>query len=187
MFPMFKHIRHSLTSMIAPAVARNGLPKMRGSFGSFYNFSTMKFVGTWQLLILFGTSSSTSSGTLTDLSAKTKVILVGLNLSYPRDIATECGMRFTLEPGQKWIEENFYSVYCNPKKKLPGSGLLIGVSPRIIVLTSSETIMALCSAAGKLLDIMSFTYFFIEGDIFMASPTWFYRMLSCRWLYLILA
>ncbi|KAF3594347.1 hypothetical protein DY000_02022055 [Brassica cretica] len=29
--------------------------------------------------------------------------------------------------------------------------------------------MTLCSAAGKLLDTMSFTYFFIEGDTFMAS------------------
>ncbi|KAF3529167.1 hypothetical protein DY000_02039638 [Brassica cretica] len=29
--------------------------------------------------------------------------------------------------------------------------------------------MTLCSAAGKLLDTMSFTYFLIEDDIFMAS------------------
>ena len=29
--------------------------------------------------------------------------------------------------------------------------------------------MTLCSAVGKLLDTMSFTYFFINGDIFLAS------------------
>ena len=55
------------------------------------------------------------------------------------------------------------------RKKLLGSGLLIRVSPWIIELTSSETVMTLCSAPGKLLDTMSFTYFFIEGDTFMAS------------------
>lgn len=55
------------------------------------------------------------------------------------------------------------------RTKLQGSGLLIGVSPWIMALTSSETIMMLCYAVGKLLDIMSFTYLFIEGDTFMAS------------------
>ena len=46
---------------------------------------------------------------------------------------------------------------------------MTGVSLWIIALTSSETIMTLCSAAGKLLDTMSFTYFFIDDETFMAS------------------
>ena len=62
-------------------------------------------------------------------------------------------------------------MFCmlQSRTKMPGSGLLIGVLPWIMALTSSETIMTLCSAVGKLLDTMSFTYLFIEGDTFMAS------------------
>ena len=65
--------------------------------------------------------------------------------------------------------ENFLFRMLQSRTNLPGSGLLIGVSPWIIALTSYETIMTLCSSARKLLDTMSFTYFFIEGDTFMAS------------------
>ena len=114
-------------------------------------------------------SSSTPSGTLIDLSARTKVILVGLNSSYPRDIATECGMRFMLDPRSQRDRGKLLSRMLQTRTKLPGSGLLIGVSPWIISLTSSETIMTLCSAAGKLLDTMSFTYFLIKGATFMPS------------------
>ena len=166
---MFKHIRPSLTSMIAPTVARNSLPKMRGSFGSFWYFNTTKSVGTWQSLILIGTSSSTPSGTLTDLSARTKVISVGLNSSYPRDIAIECGMRFTLDLRSQRDRGKLLSRMLQSRTKRPESDLLIRILPWIIALTSSETIMTLCSATGKLLDTISFTYFFIEDDTFMAS------------------
>ena len=78
-------------------------------------------------------------------------------------------MRFTLEPRSQSDRGNFLFRMLQSKTKLPGSGLLIGVPPWIIALTSSETIMTLRSAAGKLLDTTSFTYIFIEGDTFMAS------------------
>ena len=169
---MFRHILPSLTSIIAPAVARNGLPKMRGSFCSFWYFSSTKSVGTWQSLILIGMSSSTPSGNLTDLSARTKVILVGLNLSYPMDNATDCGMRFTLEPRSQRDRGKLLFCILQSKTKLPGSGLLIGVLPWIIALTYSETIMTLRSAAGNLLDTMSFTYFFYWRWYFYGITQW---------------
>lgn len=114
-------------------------------------------------------SSRTPSGTLTDLLVKTKVIWVGLKCSSPRDIATECGMRLALDPrSQRYLWNRLLHI-LQSRTKLLGFGCLVGIFPSIIALTSSETIMTLCSDIGKLCDTMSFTYFFMVRESFIAS------------------
>ncbi|WZZ37019.1 hypothetical protein YC2023_020420 [Brassica napus] len=78
MSPRRKSICPFCTSIMAPAVAKNGLPKMRGSLGSSSSSRTTKSVITYPFPTPTGMFSSTPTGLRTDRSARTKEILVGL-------------------------------------------------------------------------------------------------------------
>ena len=84
--------------MEAHAVAKNGLPRIKGSFGSSSISKTTKSVGTSRCPILTGKSSNRPGGCLTDLSAKTKEILLGENFANPSRCATDSGMKLTEAP-----------------------------------------------------------------------------------------
>ena len=81
------------TSILAPVVAMNALPGIRGSLGSSSYSMTTKSAGMRQLSTFTGTFSRIPSGTRLERSTKRRVILVGLQLVTPSLSATNFGMR----------------------------------------------------------------------------------------------
>ena len=71
------------TSIIVLPVARNGLPKMRGTSWSSSMSKTMKSIGKMNLSTLTKTSSTIPLGYVIDLSANYRDTLVGLGSSNP--------------------------------------------------------------------------------------------------------
>ncbi|GJY92631.1 hypothetical protein Tco_0508413 [Tanacetum coccineum] len=71
------------TSIIARAVARNGLPKIIGILESSRISKIKKSIGRMNLLIFMSTSSAIPRGYCMDLSASSKLIIAGFGSPKP--------------------------------------------------------------------------------------------------------
>ena len=71
------------TSIIALQVSKKGFLKMKGTSGSGSKFNTRKSTGKINDPTCTNTSSTTPSDLVTDLSAKCKIMVVGLGLPNP--------------------------------------------------------------------------------------------------------
>ena len=117
------------TSIIALAIARNGLPNMIGIslFSSMSN--TMKSAGKINLSTFTSTSSITPGGCFNDLSTSCRVTVVGLASPKPNHLKMDKGMRLILAPKSHRALLKIEFPILQRIVKLPGSFSFCGNFP----------------------------------------------------------
>ena len=148
--PKWRSIVPSFTLTTAPAVAKNGLPRINGSWASSPISSTTKSVGISYLPIFTGRSSKMPTGYFTERSANTRESLHFLYWVNPSFFATDKGIKLTLAPKSQRLFSNTIGPRAQGSVKLPGSSNFSG--------TSSLWMMALHSWVRIIMPSISFFF-----------------------------
>ena len=195
MSPRWRSIFPCRTSMIAPTVHRNGLPRIRGSFDSSSSSRTTKSAGTRVFPTRTWISSIIPTGDFTDRSANTRDILVGLKSVNPRRLATEYGMRLMLDPRSTSEHEKTVLPIWMDRTNFPGSPSFLILLFWRTALHSLETTMNSRSSVS-FPEINPFTKLLMDGIIWIAlmrgsltvkSSSIFLHFISCLSLRVALA